>query len=232
MRTFIFCLLATIVLAATLVIQPESAKTDAQNSHGMPWEIAIKNNQSQVFGLTLANSTLNSSTLGDAIEQFGTDNKLAVLAKPDQLGALELFYARFRTGPLQGKLIISADASAADISAIKQAPGKQEYLDNGTKKFQLNDEQQLKALTLTIKSLTFAPSARLDDTLIRERFGKPSTIISVSQQVNHYIYESLGLTVRIDTKGKDMLHYVSPAAMPELITALKLEASQAIENSR
>lgn len=224
MRIFMFCLLAVVVLMAALVIQPQSAKTDAKNNHGMPWQVVIDHDQSTVFGLTLANDTLNSSTLSDAIEQLGTDNELAVLAKPEQLGALELFYPRFRTGPLQGKLIIGIDAPEAEITAIKQAPSQQEYLDNGTKKFQLTTQQQFNALTLAIKSLTFAPSARLDDTLIRARFGKPAAIINVNEQVSYYIYEQLGLTVRIDIKGKDMVHYVSPVAIPKLIEALQIEA--------
>ena len=240
MRTLILCLLAIIALAAVIVIQPESAKTDAQNNFGMPWQITINNDQSQVFGLALGSDTLahspvnghasTSSTMADAIRVLGSDYELAILAKPDQRGDLELFYPRFRTGPLQGKLIVGIEATEAFINAVKQAPGKQEFLDNGTKKIQLSAVQHQGAMQLPIRSLTLAPSARLNDALLKERFGEPSAIIGVNQQVSHYIYQTLGLAVRVDKKGKDMLHYVSPAAMPELIARLHLEASQGAED--
>lgn len=237
MRTFIFCLLAVIALAVILILQPESAKIDTLNQYGMPWQITVENNQSRVFGLTLAanhaadgSRTHQSSTLADVIKLLGSDYELAVLAKPEQRGDLELFYTRFQTGPIQGKLIVGIDAPDALISAITQAPGKQEYLDNGTKKFQLSADQKQAALNLAIKSLTLAPTARLDDSLLRERFGEPTAIIGVGQQISHYVYKALGLAVRVDNKGKDMLHYVSPTFMDTLIAQLRLEAIEDVNN--
>ena len=230
MRLFIFSLIAIIGLAAVLMRQhpdaqhPESAKIEMRYEIGLPWQITLANGNSSVFGLTLG-----SSTLKDAMTQLGGDNEFALLAKANQLGSLDLYYSHFRTGPIQGKLIISAAISEAGILAIKSNPGKQAYLENGTKKYSLSTEQREKALKLPIKSITLAPAANIDEAIILDRFGSPTQIIKINDQVSHYVYESLGLAVRIDTKGKDMLHYVSvsPPAITHLISQLE---SEALEN--
>jgi hypothetical protein len=214
------CLLAAAGLAAVLIYnQPESAKTNKQNDIGLPWEITVANANTSVFGLTLGKSSLN-----EVIARFGEDYEFALLAKSNQLGSLDLYYSHFLSGPIQGKLIVSAAISEADIQEIKNNPSKQEYLDNGTKKFRLTADQREKSLQLPIKSITLAPAARIDEDIIRDRFGSPAEVINIDDHVSHYVYKTLGLVVSIDTKGKDMLHYVSPVAMPDLIAKLREES--------
>ena len=224
MRAFIICLSIIIAMAAFILIQPDSARTDAKHSYGMPWQINIDQGQTTVFGLSPG-----SSTLQNAVNTLKTEHELAVLAKPKALGAVELFFSHFRTGPLQGKLIVAAEAPEAVILAIKAAPATQEYLDNGTKKYTLTADQTATAMGLTIKSLTLAPSARLDEALINDRFGKPTKTIQINEQVTHYLYDDSGLAIRIDKKGKDMLHYTSPAAMGAIALQLRSEAQAAPE---
>ena len=83
-------------------------------------------------------------------------------------------------------------------------------LDNGTKKYQLSEEQVLSVQLLPIRSVTFAPTARLSQDMIEQRFGSTDLTIAVGEFVTHYLYPELGLDVRIDDKGKDLLQYVAP----------------------
>jgi hypothetical protein len=223
--TLISLIVIAAVLAALVLLRPDSTETNSRYDFGMPWEIFLDEDKSYVFGLSPGNSTLQK-----AITQLGDDYELALLAKPDELGSLDLYYSHFQTWPLQGKLIISAAISEAEILAIKNNPGKQEYLDTGTKKFNLTAVQRLSALQLPIESIVLFPAAGIGEAIVHDRFGRPSQIIKINDQVSEYVYEKQGLAVRIDLKGKDILHYVSPAAMPDLISQIKAQAT-AVEST-
>lgn len=220
MRLIIFSLIVLVGILAALILWPsDNAVTDSRYDFGMPWQITVDEGNSRIFGLSPGNSTLQ-----EAITQLGDGYELALLAKPDELGSLELYYSRFQTGPLQAKLIISAAISEDEVLAIKNNPGKQEYLETGTKKYSLTAEQLESSLQLPIESMVLAPAASIEESVIHDRFGSSTQVITINDQVSQHVYEQLGLAVRIDTKGKDILHYVNPAAMPDLISQIQAQA--------
>jgi len=215
----LLCLIITGLAAVFMYQSAETGKPNRQYDLGLPWQITVANGNSSVFGLSPGSSTLN-----DAIAQLGDDYELALLERSGQQGALELYFSRFQTGPLQGKLIVSATISEAEVQAIKMDSVKQEYLENGTKKFSLGAMQRKSALKLFIEGITLVPAASIDAAVIQNRFGSPSQIIKSNNQLSHYVYEKQGLTVSIDTKGKEVLHYVRPSTMTDLISLLRVDA--------
>ena len=219
-------LLALIVLIAVLVIyrqqpSPGTVNTTQQvaKQHGLPWQIELDNGHSRVFGITLG-----GSTLANAIAVLDRDYELAVLAKYQQVGALELFYSHFSSGQLQGKLILVVDADDTLLSSLKTEAKSVGRLDNGTEKYQLSEQQFISVQPLPIRSITFAPKARLNQEMIELRFGSSQSIISTSETVTHYLYPQLGLDILIDTEGKDLLQYVAPKNFSALQHKLLLTA--------
>ncbi|MDC3332691.1 hypothetical protein OAV62_00455 [bacterium] len=173
--------------------------------HGLPWQIELDNGNSRVFGITLG-----TGTLADAIEVLSPDYELAILAKHKEAGAVEVFYSHFSAGQLQGKLILVVDTNDALLASLKAEAFSANRLDNGTKKYLLSREQFLSVKQLPIRSVTFVPTARLSQDIIEQHFGSTDLTIVVGESVTHYLYPSLGLNVRIDDKGKDLLEYVAP----------------------
>lgn len=205
-------LLPFILLVGTAVfyfLQPmqsvETMTRPSASQHGLPWQVELKDGNSRVFGITLG-----ESSLADVIATINLEYELAIMAKQQQAGALELFYSHFKAGQLQGKLIVVIDTSETQLATLKAEAPKSQMLDNGTRKYQLGEHQFLSVQPLPIVSVTFAPTVRLNQEMIELHFGVAEEIVEATEYVTHYLYPALGLNILIDEKGKDLLQYVAP----------------------
>ncbi|WP_101756911.1 hypothetical protein [Oceanicoccus sp. KOV_DT_Chl] len=209
MKKTLFFVILFAVGAAIYFLQLPSAVEPVVDTvatqHGLPWQIELRDGSSRVFGITLG-----VSTLADATTVINRDFELAILAKHKQVGALEIFYRDFMAGQLQGKLILVVDVDDALLTSLIDGAASGEMLDNGTKKFQLAEQQLASVQQLLIRSITFAPTARLDREMIEQRFGVAPFTEAANESVNHYLYPELGLDILIDDNGKDLLEYVAP----------------------
>lgn len=203
-------LLLILAIGASLVFfsqqAPKMDSSSAALQHNLPWQIERQGGNSRVFGITLGISTLT-----EAIAAIDREYELAILAKYQQAGALELYYHHFNAGQLQGKLILVADIDDSDLVAMKAAAASHKTLDNGTQKYTLSQQQQQAIQQRRIRSITFAPIARLDQSMIEQRFGQAEQQIDSGEHISHYLYPQLGLDILIDKKGKDLLQYVAPS---------------------
>ena len=208
MKKIVFIIIAlAIVLLLTLVnLQRTEHSEPALIQHGLPWQIALVEGKPRTFFLTLG-----VSTLSDAEKTIGDDYELAIMAV-DKTAALEMFYPSFNAGPFTGKLILVADIHAAALRTLMDESPKYKMLETGVKKMQLAFAQKSIALEQRIKSMTFAPVARLDKALVEQHFGKAHSQRKVSEHEHHLFYPHLGLRIIINEKGKDFIEYTLPFA--------------------
>lgn len=221
-KLYIISTIIILALLALFVILQRDAITSpsASSLQGLPWQIELLDGHTTVFGLSPG-----KSLLADAVKHMGTDVELAILSRPGQEEALELFTGNFRSGPLTGSLILVADVSTKEMQHVRaQLPVRQEYLETGTRKTTLRFEQQQAVLHYTIKSITFIPVARLNPVLLEQRFGPPELILPAAEKVTSYLYPRLGLNIIIDEAGKDFLQYVSPQAFAGLQQDIRRQA--------
>ncbi|MDO8890638.1 MAG: hypothetical protein Q8K43_03105 [Sulfurimicrobium sp.] len=198
-------LLAAVVLTAVLLRSGDTERKGLPVS-GLPWQIdLLPDGNSKVFGLTLT-----QSTLGDAREHFGPDMEIAVIARREETGSLEAYYGRVTTGVLTGKMILVADLDKESVERMRQHAGKSTYTESSAKKYTLSPEDLALAYSAPIGSITFIPSASLDEETALARFGPPGERIRVSEQVEHLLYPGKGLAITLDKKGKELLQYVAP----------------------
>ena len=61
-----------------------------------------------------------------------------------------------------------------------------------------------------IRVITFIPSARLDETVILQRFGEPAKRIRRDEDLEHFQYPELGLDIAIGRRGQAIMQYVAP----------------------
>lgn len=193
-----------------------SPKLNQQLAQTLPWQINTYEDTIQVFSIILGHTSLQ-----EAIDTFGSDYEIAVIVPKQQTGSLELFYSRFNSGPLSGKMILVADADDNHIQQLRQYATSKSYIETGSQKIKLNEEQASLALPLKIKALTFAPIARLNKDLVIERFGPPAEIIQSSEFVSQLLYPEQGLLIIINDKGKDFLEYTQPSNFQQLIKEIR-----------
>ncbi len=202
--------LTLLLLAAAAIIfmlpRPEGGVQKTQEVSGLPWQIEIlPDGNSTVFGLTLSRSTL-----ADVRERFGPDMEIAVIARQGEAGALEAYYSRVTTGIVTGKMILVAEMDKETVERMRQRAVKSSYMESSTRKFTLSPEDLALADGVPIGSITLIPTASLDEETALARFGPPGERIRASEQVEHLLYPEKGLILTLDSKGKEILQYITP----------------------
>jgi hypothetical protein len=206
MKNFALALLLIIALIAGAVLLRPDAPPAQQPVEGLPWQVeSLPGGGSKVFGLTLG-----ISTLGDARAQLGNDMEVAVIAAPDEPGALEAYYIRFTAGILTGKLVLATDLDRQAVEGLRARAVKYEFMGGTTRKYLLRNDDLPIVWRAPITTITFIPSASFDEETALKRFGKPAERLRAGEQAEHLLYPELGLDLIIDHKGKEVLQYVAP----------------------
>ncbi len=205
-RIFSLLIFLTIVIIAMLSLKPDSERS-TENVKGLPWQIEVlPEGRSKVFGVTLG-----QSTLGDAREQLGEDMTLAIIVASGQdIGALEMFYSRYKAGVFSGKLVLAADLAPEAVTQLMERAIKSGYMDSGARKFTLHPEDLPVAFQAPLATMTFIPAVNIDEASAIKRFGPANEIIRASEQAAHLLYPDKGLDLIINENGKEVLQYVAP----------------------
>lgn len=205
-RIFSLLIFLTIVIIAMLSLKPDSERS-TENVKGLPWQIEVlPEGRSKVFGVTLG-----QSTLGDAREQLGEDMTLAIIVASGQdIGALEMFYSRYKAGVFSGKLVLAADLAPEAVTQLMERAIKSGYMDSGARKFTLHPEDLPVAFQAPLATMTFIPAVNIDEASAIKRFGPANEIIRASEQAVHLLYPDKGLDLIINENGKEVLQYVAP----------------------
>lgn len=209
------------VLVAPFIFAPSKPETATAITHGLPWQIDFPGpGQSRVFGLVLGDGLARPSTLGDARASFGDSPKLAIVAPADGALSLEAYYESANAGPLGGRMLLTLGASRDELEAMRARAAKAEYMETGTRKYLLDDADRDRADQMRLQAIAFIPAASLDADVVLQRFGQPAERIRQGETLEHFLYPAKGLDVVLDSKGKEVLQYVAPAAFERLAAPL------------
>ena len=223
----IILLLALAISATLMYMKPPAPELNSSTTpmlHGLPWQIDLQDGNSRVFGITLG-----VSTLAEATATINREYELAILAKHQQPGALELYYYHFKAGQLQGKLLLVINIDDETLAKMKTAAASHKVLDNGTKKYSLSQQQLAAVQQHSIRSITFVPTASLSKQLIEQQFGKTEQQLATSDKVTHYLYPRLGLDILVNDGGKDLMQYVAPSQFSLLQATIQRQAEKHTE---
>ena len=211
-KSILILFVLTAVVVAAILLRPSDGERKTQAVSGLPWQIEIlPDGNSKVFGLTLT-----SSTIGDARERFGTDMEVAVIAAPGEPGSLEAYYNQVTAGVLTGKMILAAAVDKETVERMRQHAVKSEYMESSTRRYALSPDDLALAYSAPIGGITFIPSANFGEEIALRNFGQPGERIRASEQVEHFLYPEKGLSITLDSKGKELLQYVAPRQFARL----------------
>lgn len=217
---FALYLFAFVVAALTLpFFIPGSGPQEGDPNSGLPWQISIDAaGKSQVFGLTPG-----VSTLADLKQRLGSELEVAIIAEPNEVGALEAYYAQVPLGFVLAKVIATVDTSKQAISEMRERALKAKHMESMTRKITLHPDDLAVVDHLPIKALSVIPTVNLDEATIIQRFGEPGERIVISPTRVHLLYPRFGLDVMVDQNGKELLQYVSPHLFASLRDPLLTE---------
>src|SRR5690606_39035689 len=215
--------LGSLLLAALIVWWGhEGRQAEHPLQQASPWAIeAQADGSSRVFGLSLQAQTGSGqgSTLADVRALWPADTQLAVVAAPGETGTLEAFVESASVGFIAGKLVVTADLPPEVVQGLRERASKAEFMDSSTRKYQLNTADLSAAWQAPILALTFVPQAQLDAEMVQGRFGTPSRRLAQGEELAHWLYPSLGLSVTLKARSTDVLQYVAPARFEALLAA-------------
>lgn len=202
----------TLLLAAALVawrmVAPPDPATRAAVMHGAPWQIETPApGQTRVMGLALPGSTLAQARL-----RWGTDLKVALMAKPEGPVALEAYLERFETGGVGGRLLLRFDTSnlAAPVAHWRETVFGVPQ-ESGTRQHALAEPAIQDLGSAGLQGVNFIPEAQLSAEVLLARFGPPAERLAEGERLQHWLYPPQGLAVLLDAKGREVLQYVAPA---------------------
>jgi hypothetical protein len=212
--------IVVVAFAAVLFFRPHGG--DIRPLENLPWQIqTLEGGASRVFGVTLGHDTM-----GEARERLGKDMELAIVVSGDEAGSLEMYYGNYRAGPLNGKLILAGDLDDATLSLLRQRAGLPKYLDSGARKYHLQPEDLPLGYGAPVGTITFIPSAALDEDIAGARFGPPHETIRTGDGNTHLLYPALGLDLILNEKHRDVLQYVAPRDFARLSAPLSRSGGQ------
>jgi hypothetical protein len=193
-----------------------------------PWQVrTFEDGGSEVLGLRLGP---HASTLGEARQRLGgarDDLQIAIIASSGDPGALEAYQDNASAGGITGKVIVSVALNATDIEHLKRTAVKSEPLESGGRRYSLPATEIAALLPQPISGITFIPAAQLDEAMVSQRFGPPAQRIRGNDHLEHWLYPNVGLSLALDSKGKELLQYVAPTQFGQLRDPLIKAAASA-----
>jgi len=208
----VIALLIAVVIAAFVLLRPDSDQSASPGVHGLPWQIEIlANGNSRVFGLELTHSTLEN-----ARERFGDGMKIGIVAAQGEAGALEAYYDTVTAGVLLGRMILVARLDPESLTQLRERSSRRVFMNDATYRYHLDREDLPVALRAPIATMTFIPAANLDAETVLKRFGVPKERLRINDQVEHFLYPDQGLDLILDDQGKEVLQYVVPREFARL----------------
>ncbi len=205
---FALSLLAFVVAALVLpFLLPGMGKQEGLDpNNNLPWQITLDGlGGSSVFGLRPG-----SSTLADVRRQLGDTIEVAIIAQPEEEGALEGYYAQVPLGFVLAKVVVTVDVPKETILAMRERALKAQLMESTTRKITLHPDDLAQAERMRIKAISVIPTVNLDEATIVQRFGQPGERLVVSEKRVHLLYPQQGLDVLVDGEGKELLQYVAP----------------------
>ena len=216
----------TLLLAATLMawrmLTPPDPATRAGVPQGAPWQIETPNpGQTRVMGLALPGSTLAQVRL-----RWGSDLKVALMARPEGPVTLEAYLERFETGGVNGRLLLSFDTT--NLAALVTHWREKVFgvpQESGARQHVLAEPAVQELGSAALVGVNYIPEAQLSAEVLLARFGPPAERLAEGERLQHWLYPSQGLAVLLDAKGREVLQYVAPADFEERL-ASPLRASR------
>lgn len=189
---------------------------DPVNKADLPWNIGHPAPSiTHVFGLTLGMSTAN-----DAEQHFREEAKVILFKSPQGVLTVEAFFEQVNLADLKAKIVATIAVPEMELQGMYERGLRMSGIASG-KKITLTAADTARVRALPIASLTYMPSARLEEELISKRFGTPSQRIREKESgALHWLYPQHGLDITLGNDGKAVLQYVPPGEFDKLLQPL------------
>ncbi len=191
-----------------------SSPTDEETSR-YPWQVTrLADGRHRVFGLTVGTTTAKQ-----AMRQMRREPEIIIYEHNGDF-SVEAYFGKYNRAGISGVVIAVLGATDTWVEEAATRAVKKERTSEGGTKLSLASRFYREALLLKIVSLTYIPSVRLDDKIVRNRFGEPSSMKSTADGRTHYGYSARGIIVSLNPAGKTIVTYTEPESYQKAMKSI------------
>ncbi|MCW9025644.1 MAG: hypothetical protein OQK73_13300 [Gammaproteobacteria bacterium] len=217
-KIFLNVLVISLLAVAIAIFFPAEQEEVTHRDQSLPWQITPTSNGSiKVFNLTLG-----QSTIADAVQRLNEVSEVSLFVSPQGKHVVEVYFNQTRLAGLRAKIVLTAAISDSDLQAMFNRGTRISTLGDGSRKVTLHPDDLERTKQSAISVITYLPKAKLDEELLRARFGEPTRRIQEKgRQTIHWLYPQQGLDIALDTEeGKAVFQYLPPLNFDQVINPL------------
>lgn len=199
--------------------QPGPAGADAQaQAQDLPWMVqALPEGRSQVFGLILG-----QDTMAQVQRRFDDLLQVALVARVDEVGALEALVEPMAAGHVSGRLVLAFEVPAGLLQAWRAQASGSEVMAGGARRFKLRPQDLAQAQAMPLVGISFLPSLKLSENDMLQRFGQPRQRQALDGDALQLVYAGRGLVATVSgspSGQRSVLQYVTPRELQTRLLA-------------
>ncbi len=216
-KKIIFATFALAAVAISALLMIPSVPTDTPDT--LPWKITHPSpNTSRVFGITLGESSLEQ-----AEKVFKETTEVSLFKTSDGKMLVEAFFDELNLNGLKAKFVFTVAIPPEEIDGMFKRGLRINNTPSG-KRITLAADDLVRVRQLPVYSITYLPTARLEDAIFTKRFGVPAERVRETKSgAVHWLYPQHGLDVTVSESEKPLLQYVSPKDFELLRAPLLLQ---------
>lgn len=174
----------------------------------LPWKITHPTpDTTRVFGITLGKSTLDEVA---HTYKYETELEISLFKPTDAAMGVEAFFEEVNFNGLKAKIIMTIAIPTEELQGMFERGLRMNSTPSG-KRITLTADDLARVRSLPVASLTYMPTARIEESIISKRFGEPAQRIREKKtNLIHWLYPQHGLDVVLGEGQKPFFQYLPP----------------------
>lgn len=195
-KKIILGVVALIVVTISLILMVPDNSVSTPDT--LPWKISHPTPETtRVFGITLGKSTLDEVA---HTYKYETELEISLFKPVDAAMGVEAFFEEVNFNGLKAKIVMTIAVPAAELQGMFERGLRMNSTPSG-KRITLTADDLARVRSLPVASLTYMPTARLEQSIIEKRFGEPAQRVREKKtNLVHWLYPQHGLDVVLDAK--------------------------------
>lgn len=203
-KKIVLGVITLVVVSISLLLMVPENKPDSPDM--LPWKISHPSaDTTRAFGVTLG-----ATSLTDTDRQFGEVAEVSLFKTSEGKMQIEAFYDELNFNGIKAKFVLNVAVPNEELPGMFQRGLRLNSTPSG-KRVTLAFDDLARVHQAPVLSITYLPTARLEDGLFLKRFGSPEQRIKEKKSgAIHWIYPRLGLDITLGGSEKAVLQYISP----------------------
>lgn len=205
-KKIILGVVALIIVSISIILMVPDKSANTPDT--LPWNITHPTpDTTRVFGITLGKSTLDE--IANAYK-YQSELEISLFKPTDAKMGVEAFFEEVNFNGLKAKIVMTIAVPSGELQGMFDR-GLRMNSTPGGKRITLTADDLARVRKAPVASLTYLPTATLEESIITKRFGEPAQRVRENQSgAIHWLYPQHGLDVVLGGKEKPLLQYLPP----------------------